>query len=114
VRTVALGGFNSSAGMTFRSFPGLQVVDSGYLYSVLDALLQNTTDQTDTASLAPRQLLTSAAFRMCIREIYKSSSSFDTPLEYDQQDADYHWLFSREEALDPQLLWTNIQNKLLR
>jgi hypothetical protein len=71
----------------------------------LDQLLQDTSNQALVTSLAPRQLLTSGAFRLCIREIYKNFTSTDVPLEYDQQNADVHWQFSRDEAMDPENLW---------
>ena len=114
VRTVAVGGTDPAVGMAYRSFPGLQVVDSGYLYGVLDELLQETGRQDCSECLAPRRLLTSAAFRLCIRQIYRSADDTAVPLEYTQQNADSRIQFSRASALDPAALWSDVRQRFLQ
>ncbi len=113
IRTVVAGGYDATLGQSYRSFPGLQVVESAEVYSLLDALLQNTGDQTCLDCLAPRRLLTTAAFRICIREVYKNVTDTDTPLEYVQQNADEHIQFTRQTALDPEMLWSSVIDRFL-
>ena len=45
IKTVVVGGINASVPMAYRSFPGLEVLDSAPLYDTLDALKQSTDDQ---------------------------------------------------------------------
>ena len=117
ITAVVVGGQDPAVPMAYRAFPGLQVMDSGGafgLYYTLDQLLQNTDDQTNTNALSPRRLLTSAAFRLCIREVYKNDVDLDAPLEYTFQPADVHLPFSRETALAPELLWSEVGQKFFQ
>jgi hypothetical protein len=113
IRTVAVGGTDPAVGMAYRSFPGLQVLESDYLYGVLDELRQDTGRQECSDCLAPRRLLTTAAFRLCNREVYRSVSDTATPLEYTQQNADERLQFTRETALNPSALWHDVQQRFL-
>lgn len=114
VRTVVLGGVDSKVAQAYRSFPGLQVMDSDSLYQVFDQLGQNTSDQTCTQCVAPRRLLTSAQYRMCIREIYRDPETLSAPSEYLFQPADFHLDLSRDAALNSaSTIWTTIATNIL-
>ena len=113
IQTVTFGGYDSSSGMAYRSFPGLEVLEAGGFFPVLDALLQDTADQTQTDSLAPRQLLTSATFRVCIREAYRDVNHTDVPLEYVQQNSNFHFPLTRDQALEPENIWSFTRSKVL-
>eukprot|EP01119_Soliformovum_irregulare_P012029 TRINITY_DN3091_c0_g1_i3.p1 TRINITY_DN3091_c0_g1~~TRINITY_DN3091_c0_g1_i3.p1 ORF type:complete len:629 (+),score=164.53 TRINITY_DN3091_c0_g1_i3:284-1888(+) len=106
VRTVVVGGLKGRP-QGYTSFPGLQVLDSPDFYDELDSLDQNTSDQSCTTCLAPRRLLTSAAFRMCTREIY-GPDDFDLPLEYRFLQADFQLETSRATAEYPELIWEQL------
>lgn len=112
VRTVAWGGYSNEP-MTYRSFPGLEVMDSDGLLDVMDLLKQNTNDQTCTTCTAPRRLLTTAAYRMCIREVYRDlhRRNLHVPLEYSFQPATFHFSESRDNVLNPSLMWEALASK---
>eukprot|EP01126_Amoeba_proteus_P032714 TRINITY_DN3193_c0_g1_i10.p1 TRINITY_DN3193_c0_g1~~TRINITY_DN3193_c0_g1_i10.p1 ORF type:complete len:454 (-),score=71.46 TRINITY_DN3193_c0_g1_i10:41-1402(-) len=97
---------------SYRSFPGLQVLDSDYLYDKMDELGQATGDQSCTDCYAPRRLLTTAAFRLCNREVYKSVDKTDAPLEYTFQPSDFHVGLTREETFDQVLQWEKAKTLL--
>ena len=90
-----------------------QVLEAGGFYPVLDQLLQDTSDQS-IDNLCPRQLLTSASFRLCIREVYRNETQTDTPLEYVQQNADFHFPLTRTLALNTTELWAFVSSKVLQ
>jgi hypothetical protein len=108
VKTVVTGGFPGVA-MSPRSFPGLEVLDSGPLYQILDALLQQTGEPCDSCS-APRQLQTTAGYRMCIREIYNGNdtSPLRQPLEYTWQPSEYRHNYDENTAFYHELLWPQL------
>jgi hypothetical protein len=115
VKTAVFGGYDFNGNqMAYRSFPGLQVLETaGGFYDILDQLFQDTANQQLTDSLAPRRLLTTAGFRLCIREAYRNATSTDFPLEYVQQNADFQFPVSRDMALNPSLIWEFVKTKVL-
>jgi hypothetical protein len=114
VRTVVVGGIDATVPQSYRSFPGLQVMDSDSLYDVFDSLGQQTSNQSCVSCLAPRRLLNSAQYRMCIREIYRDEQSMAAPAEYTFQPADFHFPLDRDTALNvPSTMWTRVANQVL-
>lgn len=111
IRTAVFGGFSGEA-FAYRSFPGLQVLESPDFYSQLDALYQNTSVE-DPLSLAPRRLLHSGSFRFCDREVYSGISNTSNPLEYTQQNADFYFPLTRDLAVDPSQVWSLVEKALL-
>eukprot|EP00010_Vexillifera_abyssalis_P008541 CAMPEP_0201545506 /NCGR_PEP_ID=MMETSP0173_2-20130828/2002_1 /ASSEMBLY_ACC=CAM_ASM_000268 /TAXON_ID=218659 /ORGANISM="Vexillifera sp., Strain DIVA3 564/2" /LENGTH=619 /DNA_ID=CAMNT_0047953921 /DNA_START=154 /DNA_END=2013 /DNA_ORIENTATION=- len=106
VKTLSSGGFPQVA-QQYTSFPGLEVLDSGGLYQILNTLKQETGDLGCSSCSAPRNLLTSAAYRLCIREIY-GPDNLNQPLEYTWQPADFHHNLDEHTAQQGQLIWPQI------
>lgn len=108
VRTVVLGGMPDRPQMQYTSFPGLQVLDNAPLFGQLVELKQNVSwiPYEDSNDVLPRILATSSDFRYCIREIYPPEADYDTiPMEYNFQQADYHFYNDALTAVLPQYFW---------
>jgi len=103
VKTIVVGGFPGQP-QQYTSFPGLEVLQTPDFYDLLDTLLQSTEDQGCLNCFSPRRLLTSAGYRMCIREIYPPGDS-STPLEYTFLPADYHLDLNAQTAEHPEYIW---------
>eukprot|EP01119_Soliformovum_irregulare_P013817 TRINITY_DN3712_c0_g1_i2.p1 TRINITY_DN3712_c0_g1~~TRINITY_DN3712_c0_g1_i2.p1 ORF type:complete len:288 (-),score=84.72 TRINITY_DN3712_c0_g1_i2:58-921(-) len=89
VKTLVVGG-TPNVPQGYSSFPGSEVLNSPEIFDQLDTLYQETWDMTCVDCLAPRRLITSAYFRICIREIFgPDASQSQTPLEYTFLPADY-------------------------
>lgn len=102
VRTVAVGGFTGQQ-QQYSSFPGLEVLETPSFYWILNTLLQQTGDLSCKTCTAPRNLITSAGYRMCIREIYGPQPAM--PLEYTWQPATYRHPLSYNTAVHHEQLW---------
>src|SRR3989338_8151642 len=103
VKTVSVGGFDQSKQQQYSSFPGLEVLETPSFYWTLNRLLQKSGDLNCASCTSPRNLLTTAGYRMCIREIY--GPDLEMPLEYTWQPADFRHPLSSETAVHHELLW---------
>jgi hypothetical protein len=79
----------------------------------MDSLGQNTSDQSCVACVAPRRLLTSAQYRMCVREIYRDTATLSAPSEYLFQAADFHLPLDLGSALNVQDSWARVASEVL-
>lgn len=127
VRSVVVGGIETEESQQYFSFPGGEVNETPFFYSSLDELHQDTMNQTCVDCLAPRQLITSAQFRLAVREGYgplpnKTTNShvdeevFDTtlPLEYTYFPADIRVPNTKQTALHPECLWGEVRELFSR
>jgi len=103
VKTIVVGGLRNQP-QQYTSFPGLEVLETPYFYDLLDTLLQSTSDQSCENCYSPRRLLTSAGYRLCIREIYPPNST-NTPSEYTFMEANYHLDLNAKTADNPEYIW---------
>eukprot|EP01100_Stratorugosa_tubuloviscum_P002689 TRINITY_DN163_c0_g2_i1.p1 TRINITY_DN163_c0_g2~~TRINITY_DN163_c0_g2_i1.p1 ORF type:complete len:706 (-),score=303.08 TRINITY_DN163_c0_g2_i1:139-2256(-) len=115
VKTVVLGGMLSRKQMQYTAFPGGQVMDDPYLYSSLLQLRMNISccSPDPHNDIVPRLLLTTAAYRYTIREVYPPAAIqyISPPLEFAFQPADYHLYFSNfDEAVSPNYMWYKVLN----
>lgn len=113
VRTVVLGGIPGREPMQYTSFPGLQVLEKNALFGQFKRLKQNISyvpfGEIDIDSVVPRVLYTQADFRYCIREIYPPEANYDTnPMEFNFQQADYHYFNNELTANYPQYVWYDV------
>lgn len=98
--------------MQYTSFPGLQVLDDKPLFGQFLELRQNITacpvDENPNDPV-PRVLLTQAAFRYCIREIYPPYHKYtEAPTEYTFLPADHHLFFTNLTASYPYYIWYEV------
>jgi len=108
VKSVVVGGMIERPQMQYSSFPGGQVMDSPDIYSSLNSLGVNTQCcSTPSTDFIPRDLLTSAAFRYTVREVYPPIPAYSTsPVEFTFQGASEHLYYnSIAEATQPALVW---------
>lgn len=113
VKTVVLGGMPGREAMQYTSFPGLQVLEKNALFGQFYRLKQNISyvpfADIDYDSFVPRVLATKADFRYCVREIYPPEADYNTkPMEFNFQQADYHYFNNELTANYPQYVWYDI------
>lgn len=108
VKVAVTGGTIDRKPMQYSAFPGGQVLDDPYIFSILEDLKFNTTCCTTPDDIVPRRLLTTAAYRYNIREVYPNQPpQYSTsPIEFVFQEADYHLYYNNmNEAIYPYLMW---------
>jgi hypothetical protein len=118
ITTVVSGGLAARKEQQFFAFPGIQVVDSPDFYAMFSALKLNITAFSseeihqptivNEEPLTPRELVTSAGYRYCIREQYERAGSYNLPTEYSFVPADYHWPSDFLMTTQPQTIWEKI------
>lgn len=99
VKQVAVGGLPGRP-MDCNSFPGLQVLDTPFLWSEIES--HEVGD-----GLAPPRLMTSAQYRLCDREVYPHPGS-SVPTEYTFVPADFRIQNTFDNVLRPELAWFDV------
>eukprot|EP01105_Mastigella_eilhardi_P025820 TRINITY_DN7165_c0_g1_i1.p1 TRINITY_DN7165_c0_g1~~TRINITY_DN7165_c0_g1_i1.p1 ORF type:complete len:647 (-),score=174.65 TRINITY_DN7165_c0_g1_i1:698-2356(-) len=102
VKTVAVGGVQQMT-MGISTTPGGQVIDVAEAVSMIEELGQASNP------LSPQDFITTATMRFTLREIYPwNRDDTEVPIEYFYEPATYHIPYTKDSAINSQLVWKDV------
>jgi hypothetical protein len=116
VRTAVFGLNTNTASVRQQptAFPGLQVLDDPDIYSMFQQLGFDTSPQpVNSSDQIPRELPTTASYRICVREIYGPEPTEQSkPLEYTFMPATHSFAEQANTANTPEEAWYVVRDQM--